>query len=59
MIGEKKYTENPNHARLHRSGGARCYFKCPLLRELTDGAIQAILHYTEQMPPEQPNAGGP
>jgi FAD/FMN-containing dehydrogenase len=53
MIGEKKYTEIQTMLDFTAPAGAHYYFKCPFLRELTDGAIQAILHYTEQMPTEQ------
>ena len=53
LIGEKRYTEIQTMLDFTAPAGQHYYFKCPFLQELTDGAIRAIVDYTETLPTEQ------
>jgi FAD/FMN-containing dehydrogenase len=53
MVGEKRYLEIQTMLDFTAPAGNHYYFKCPFLRELSDGAIQAIVDYAERMPTEQ------
>ena len=52
MTGAKIYTEIQTMLDFTAPAGRHYYFKCPFLRELTDGAIRTIIDYTENMPTE-------
>jgi hypothetical protein len=52
MTGAKRYTEIQTMLDFTAPAGRHYYFKCPFLRELTDGAIRTIIDYTENMPTE-------
>jgi hypothetical protein len=52
MTGAKKYTEIQTMLDFTAPAGRHYYFKCPFLRELTDGAIRTIIDYAENMPTE-------
>jgi hypothetical protein len=52
MTGAKKYTEIQTMLDFTAPAGRHYYFKCPFLRELTDGAIRTIVDYAENLPTE-------
>jgi FAD/FMN-containing dehydrogenase len=52
LTGAKKYTEIQTMLDFTAPAGRHYYFKCPFLRELTDGAIRTIIDYAENMPSE-------
>jgi hypothetical protein len=53
MVGEKRYTEIQSMLDVAPRAGVHYYFKCPFLRELSDGVIQTILEFAERIPTEQ------
>jgi FAD/FMN-containing dehydrogenase len=53
LTGAKKYTEIQTMLDFTAPAGRHYYFKCPFIRDLTDGAIRTIIDYAENMPTEQ------
>ena len=52
MTGEKKYTEIQTMLDFTAPAGLNYYFKCPFLRELPDGALQALIEGAASAPTE-------
>lgn len=53
MTGEKRYTEIQTMLDFTAPAGARYYFKCPFVSELSDEVLRIIVDYVEKMPTEQ------
>ncbi|HVC47079.1 MAG TPA: FAD-binding oxidoreductase [Terracidiphilus sp.] len=53
MTGEKKYSEVQSMLDFTAPSGARYYFKCPFVTELSDEVLRLIVDYAEKMPTEQ------